>query len=61
MWATASPYYKNLKETDLLPLDFIDKIESKRTEAETLKLIQDVEQVKEFWKKLDEKRKNQTV
>ena len=60
MWATASPHYKNLKETDLLPLDFIDKIESKRTEEETLKLIEDVEEVKEFWKKLDEKRKNQT-
>lgn len=61
MWATAFPHCKDgLQENQLLKLDFLDKVENKRTEEETKKLIEETEDVKDFWKLQDEKRKSQT-
>lgn len=53
-------HYKNLKETDLMVLDFVDNLEHKKTEEETLQLIAEAEKVRQYYVEQDEKQKNQT-
>lgn len=61
MWATSFPHLKNVKETDLMPFPWDQNMIKEITAEESEKLVKDAEKVKEFYKKQDELKKNQTA
>ncbi|MNL20211.1 hypothetical protein D3C87_1414470 [compost metagenome] len=61
MWATAFPHLKKVTEFDLLQFTW-DKTEAEEmTAEESAKLMDEAEKVKEFYKKIDEKKKSQNI
>jgi hypothetical protein len=60
MWATAFPHLKKVTEFDLLPFPWDETELEEMTVSESKKLQEDAERVKEFYKKIDEKKKSQS-
>lgn len=65
MWATAMPHCKSpvggpLKESDLISFPWQTKLIKEFTEADNEILLQEVEQIKEFYRIQDEKQKSAT-
>jgi len=61
MWATAFPHLKKVTESDLLAFPWDETEAEEMTVEESAKLMDEAEKVKEFYKKIDEKKKSQNI